>query len=145
MRLRTQWPFALGLIVILESLLGCGGVNLPVDPGTPGTPNLNPKFAADIAPIFDVSCAMSGCHAKSHPAKDLPLTATSSYDNTVGIPSTEQPGILLVKPGDPDNSYLYQKLIETAATGDVMPPAGRLSSAQIQTIRAWIANGANKD
>jgi hypothetical protein len=46
----------------------------------------------------------------------------------------------------PENSYLYHKITGTQASvggsGERMPRGGQLSDAEIQTIRAWIAQGA---
>jgi len=49
-----------------------------------------------------------------------------------------------VAPGDPDNSYLVQKVEGTAAVGSQMPLGGpALSQSQINDIRQWIQDGAN--
>ena len=53
------------------------------------------------------------------------------------------PGLLRVDPGDPDNSYLIQKLEGTAAVGARMPLGGTaLSQADINVVRQWISDGA---
>jgi hypothetical protein len=48
----------------------------------------------------------------------------------------------VVIPGDPTNSLLVQKLQGTQQIGVLMPPAGKLSDAEIQIIIDWILNGA---
>ena len=49
-----------------------------------------------------------------------------------------------VAPGDPDNSYLIQKL-EGTAPGAQMPFGGTpLDPAIISNIRTWISNGAQR-
>ena len=50
-----------------------------------------------------------------------------------------------VLPGNPDNSYLIQKLEGTASGGGIMPPGGALPQATIDTIRQWITDGATDD
>ena len=92
--------------------------------------------------IFDVSCASSGCHAKSAWPN---LSAGQAYDNIVGVESSR--GIALVEPGDPDNSYLYRKLLADAdIDGARMPPNGPyLTPAALETVRAWIEKGAPND
>jgi hypothetical protein len=61
----------------------------------------------------------------------------------VNVPSTEVPSLLRVRPGDPDNSYLIQKLEGTAAVGARMPlGGGALPAATIAAIRQWITDGA---
>jgi uncharacterized protein (TIGR03118 family) len=97
--------------------------------------------------VFTPLCA--GCHNGSQPAGGrLPgsqdLTAGHTFSNVVGVASLEQPGLMRVKAGDPDNSYLIHK-VEGAAdiTGAQMPFGGPpLSQDTIDQIRAWIAAGA---
>lgn len=50
-----------------------------------------------------------------------------------------------VEVGDPDNSYLIHKLEGTQTQGGLMPPGGALPQTSIDTIRAWITNGAIDD
>jgi hypothetical protein len=59
------------------------------------------------------------------------------------VPSGEVPSLQRVEPGDPNNSYLIQKLEGTAAEGRRMPLNGTpLSQADINVIRQWITEGA---
>jgi hypothetical protein len=59
------------------------------------------------------------------------------------VPSGEEPALQRVAPGDPNKSYLIQKLEGTAATGGRMPLNGTpLSQADINMIRQWITDGA---
>ena len=62
----------------------------------------------------------------------------------VGIPSSQDAGVERVNPGNPDLSYLIQKLENTGGVG-VMPPSGMLAQPVIDTIRQWIAAGALDD
>ena len=51
-----------------------------------------------------------------------------------------------VNAGNPDTSYLIQKLEGSAATGQQMPPTGGpLAQAEIDVIRQWIVDGALDD
>ena len=59
--------------------------------------------------------------------------------------SAQVPALNRVTPGDPDNSYLIQKLEGTAAVGGQMPAiGGPLNQAVIDDIRLWITNGAQQ-
>jgi uncharacterized protein (TIGR03118 family) len=76
------------------------------------------------------------------------LTAGHTFANIVGVASVEQPGLLRIKPNDPANSYLIQK-IEGAAgiTGARMPfgcPTTQpcLDQATIDQVKAWVSQGA---
>ena len=99
--------------------------------------------------VFSVSCATAGCH--SGPAGNVLPTgmdltsADASFNALVGVASLQQPAILRVAPGDPDNSYLVQKLEGTAATGARMPAiGGPLDQTVIDDIRQWISDGAQR-
>jgi hypothetical protein len=51
-------------------------------------------------------------------------------------------GALRVDLGDPDNSYLNQKLEDKQMAGGQMPPGTPLQQSFIDDIRLWITNGA---
>ena len=62
----------------------------------------------------------------------------------VGVPSVEQPNVLRVKSGDPDNSYMVQKIEGAASISGVRMPFGGpyLPQSTIDVIRTWVSNGA---
>ena len=92
--------------------------------------------------VFTPSCALSGCH---NGAQTPNLSSGVAFDSIVNVPSTQQPGVFLVSPFNPNNSYIVHK-IEGTGLGSRMP-FGRppLSSANIQLIRDWISEGALAD
>ena len=99
-------------------------------------------YATEIQPIFSSRC--TECHVGAAAPQGLRLDAANSYANLVGVASNEVPSLQRVEPGDPDNSYLVQKVEGTAAIGSRMPLGGSpLSDAQIELIRRWISEGAN--
>lgn len=66
------------------------------------------------------------------------LSAGVSYANTVNQPALVfGPGTRVI-PSDPDASILYQLV----STGVMPAEGGPLTAAQIETIREWIAEGA---
>ena len=99
-------------------------------------------FAQVQTTIFDVSCALSGCHGDSAWPN---LSAGRAYDNIVDVESSR--GLALVDSDDPDNSYLYRKLLADADIAGVrMPPGGPyLTPDALETVRTWIENGAPND
>lgn len=120
----------------------CAGDGTGLDDGLGRTPT----FAADVQPIFTANCTFSGCHSGTSPQQGQNLTAGQAWFNIVNVPSKES-GLLRVKPGAPDESYLVHKIQGTQTTvggsGSRMPLQGCcLSPGQIGTIRAWIAAGA---
>jgi len=100
------------------------------------------NYTAEIQPIFSGRCI--GCHNVATAPQGLVLDADNSYAHLVNVASKEVPSLLRVKPGDPDNSYLVQKIEGTAAVGGRMP-LGRppLDPEVIVLIRRWISEGAN--
>src|SRR5450631_1024691 len=76
------------------------------------------------------------------------LTAGHTFANIVGVASLEQPTLKRIKPSDPTNSYLLQK-IEGAPgiTGARMPfgcptTTPCLDQATIDLVKTWISQGA---
>jgi hypothetical protein len=102
---------------------------------------LSADFASIQANIFTPICSV--CHIGGGAPEGLRLDAADSYNLLVGVPSTEVPGVLRVKPGDPVNSYIIQKLQGHAAVGAQMPLGGPyLSADTIAFIQQWITDGA---
>ncbi|MBT8068646.1 MAG: Ig-like domain-containing protein [Gammaproteobacteria bacterium] len=121
--------------------------NTPPPPPPPPPPgaSFGAVFSEIQAGLFTPTCASSTCHGGGNPAAGLNLEAASSHANLVGIASTQDAGIQRVNAGDPDNSYLIQKLEGTAATGQDMPPSGAILQADIDMVRQWISAGAVDD
>jgi hypothetical protein len=129
--------------VLAALLAGCAGSGDDKRPdGTGCKPPDEPtiSYASNIQPIFDTSCALAGCHLGAGPAFGLDLSAGASYSATVGVAATQRPKLLLVDPGDADDSYLVRK-IEGGPdiAGDMMPvDAPPLEPDEITAIRQWI-------
>lgn len=85
-------------------------------------------FEAQILPIFQTSCALSGCHDASSRESGLVL---DSYDNIVKH----------VQAGDPYKSRIY-KSITDIWSDEMMPPGQSLSLESRTLIRVWIEQGA---
>lgn len=101
------------------------------------------SWAADVFPvILPASCA---CHTVG--LGGLTMTdATASYEHLVDVVAFQAP-MKLVKPGDPDNSYLLHKLRGTQAaaggSGVQMPMKGELlSQDKVDLVAQWISEGA---
>ena len=113
----------------------------PLEPGAPGSGPLTADFDSIQANVFTPICTV--CHAGADAPHGLRLDAADSYGLLVGVPSVEVPSLLRVKAGDPDDSYLIQKLEGHAAVGARMPLGGPyLSNDVIAVIRQWITAGA---
>jgi hypothetical protein len=138
----------IGIICLSVWIGGCAGNGNgldangnPLTPGSSGIAPLSADFDSIQENIFTPICSV--CHVGGGAPEGLRLDAANSYNLLVGIPSTEVPSILRVKPGDPVNSYIIQKLQGHAAVGAQMPFGGPyLSTATIAFIQQWITNGA---
>ncbi|HEY8745293.1 MAG TPA: hypothetical protein VIU62_19565 [Chloroflexota bacterium] len=67
------------------------------------------------------------------------------YANIVSVKSQEVPSLLRIKPGDPTNSYLYQKVTQPRPmVGVRMPKDGQpLTADEITTLQVWIEQGVS--
>jgi hypothetical protein len=92
---------------------GSGGGGTTVDCNTV----TNKAFAADVSPIIQTSCAISGCHAAGSTNSGGPFT---NYNEVFNKRSN----------------------IRTAVSSGAMPQSGSLSSGQKNSIICWIDNGA---
>jgi len=95
-------------------------------------------FSSIQSELLNKNCALSGCHAGTIPAGGLVLTSGVAYNNIVNKIAYDE--TMYIKPNDPDNSYLYQRI--STNTSSVMPPTGKLPQNMIDTLRVWIENGA---
>ena len=126
-------------------------VKTPADPNGAIRGQINASSTPPAAPTLTQlkSSAFSvcgGCHTgggTSLPAS-MDLTPSHIYASIVSVASVEQPALQRVKPGDPNNSYVVQKLEGAATiTGARMPFGGPyLDQATIDQVRAWITAGA---
>ena len=103
------------------------------------------SFKKDVLPVLNSQCVM--CHLPEVELGGLSLYP-DAWLNLVGIAS-KQSSLKLVKPGVPDMSYMYLKLIGTyeavGGSGLQMPPAQRLDEAGLEAIRQWIEQGAKRN
>lgn len=136
-------------VIILLSLAGC-----PVPPagdstddaGSPAVLHDVVNYGFDIQPIFDKNCVK--CHTDNGIAEGLGvpmhLNSGQARADLIDQPSSKNSAVILVIPGDPDNSLLYQKVASD------FPPIGLrmplfdqpLRPEEIELIRRWIEQGA---
>ena len=89
--------------------------------------------------VFNKSCALSGCHVAGVQSPNL---SGNAYNVIVSKASTK--GLNYIEPGNPNQSYIYLKLIgANNISGSQMPKnAPPLKQSVIDTIAVWISNGA---
>ena len=116
-----------------------GGGNAPPVSG------LAPTLDSIQTNVFNVNCAVPGCHGGTGAQQGLRLDPGFSAGNLINVHSSQDPNLIRVIPGDPDGSFLIQKLDGTQTLGDRMPDGGPyLTTATVNVIRQWIQNGASQ-
>lgn len=123
--------------------------------GLTNTGDLPSTGLAEIQPIFDAHCKR--CHRPGgigylqtggDEDNGLDLTSGASFASLVNQPTFEEPETSprwRVLPGDPNGSYLVQKIeSDSPKFGSRMPLDGPpfLSQGDIRLIRSWIEAGA---
>ena len=119
------------------------------------TPNLQPTLSTIQREIFNasdssgrLSCVQCHTNVGRTPSAGLLLVDGQSFQSLVGQASRAKAGAVLVVPGDPDNSYLIQKLEGSATIAGARKPRNAgpfLTAGQISIIRRWIQLGAKND
>jgi hypothetical protein len=148
MRLKGRKGSAL---VLAACLAGCAGNGKgldqngqPIGSGSGATSSgpITADFQSIQDNVFTPIC--SKCHIGASAPEGLQLDAAHSYNLLVGVPSAEVPSLMRVKPGDPDNSYMVQKIEGASGILGGQMPLGEtpLPQATIDAIRQWITNGA---
>jgi mono/diheme cytochrome c family protein len=103
---------------------------------------LTPDLASIQRNVFTPMCA--SCHGAAIANQGMRLDEGNSFSSIVNADSQEIPALKRIEPGDPDNSYLIQKLRGGSTIAGARMPLGGpfLSQAAIDTIAQWVANGA---
>jgi hypothetical protein len=117
---------------------------------TAACPGEIPDPGAFLNPVPDSGCDAPGTvfmticaechHAPPGQLGELDLNSPNVESRLVGVGSAAcgSQNILVVA-GQPDASYLYQKITSpTPACGAQMPQVGTLTPAQIQCVATWI-------
>lgn len=115
-----------------------------------GEPERVATLTAIRADIFDPRCSASVCHANNG-ARGLDLK-NSPFEGLVDVASVADPSIVRVKPGDPDNSLLFQVVQAPVPDAELasgtlgkMPIGGDLDEADLDQLRRWIEDGAENN
>lgn len=138
---RVVMACAVGLFGVMA--VSCGD-DSPTAPSGGGTTTLTATLSSIQAQIFSSRCYQ--CHGSNRREQNLDLQ-NNAHANIVSRPSGQRPAVMLVAPGNPDQSYLVHKVEgQSTIMGQRMPAGGAaLSATEITTIRQWIANGAQNN
>jgi len=132
-------------LVLAATLVSCtAGSGEGLDPNgqpiPPGPPAVS-AFQQIQDTVFTPICTQ--CHIGAGAPAGLRLDAANSYALLVNVASGEVPALLRINPGNPDQSYLVQKIQGNAAVGGRMPLGqAALPQDRIDLIRSWVASGA---
>jgi hypothetical protein len=123
--------------------------------GTPTCPVLQPTFSSINSHFFQVGCGVRqvNCHATdSRSVNSGPSFAGHPYATLVNANAANllgsATGLVLVKPGDPQNSFLLTKLRLTSSLdpafggGQPADAPGSTCAQTLAVIEQWIQNGA---
>src|SRR3979409_1364577 len=115
MKMDRYGPWA--ALLLIGCAAGCTGNGQgldqngqPISPGGGGPAGgpITADFQSIQANVFTPIC--SKCHIGGSAPEGLQLDAAHSYNLLVGVPSNEQPSLLRVNPGDPNDSYMVRKI-----------------------------------
>ncbi len=90
-------------------------------------------FVQAVLPLFQSSCALSGCHDAITHKEGLRL------DSYAGIVSGG------INVSNPTNSKIYKVMVSSGEELMPPPPAAAMTSAQLSTISKWIGQGAKNN
>jgi hypothetical protein len=114
--------------------------------------NVQPHLKSIETEYFANSCALSHCHDQAQTTQgNLDLSIGKSRPGLVNAPAfqakAKKAGKILVVPGHPEQSFLYEKLTQT--TDGVLMPYGSLQAydpdCSVLAVKKWIENGALDD
>lgn len=149
----------LALFCFVEGLPDTGEIDLqwPIDYAScsysedPANLNLlgeGVTWSRRVEKILTANCG--GCHGGENPDSGFDLVSEGAYDRLLA-PSTQNPDMPLITPGEPENSYLWLKItgsddiIGQAMPIDPLDGDRRLTEAELGDIQTWIVNGAIED
>ena len=132
--------------------------DLPPVPACEDTPaDAQPQGPITLSSIRDTlfvsSCTFSSCHASQGAAANLDLLGSDLHDRLLNHEVVGNTSLPLVEPGDPEGSWLYQRIAACNPRDDAGMPvthmplnAPTLSDPRlVAKVRAWIEAGAPND
>ena len=118
----------LSVILLFNAAVSSAGLAEPSRPVS---------FYGDVRPIFQKHC--QGCHQPAKPHGKFVITSFKDLLRGVGDEA-------VVVPGKPDESLLITEITSQDGAPPSMPKdAEPLATSDVETIRAWIAQGAKDD
>lgn len=106
-----------------------------------------PTFSELHERVLQPSCVFATCHQQGASAAGMmALDRDVAHASLVDASAVAAPGRIRVIPGDPEQSYVMEKVTSAMPTaGEQMPPDAPLEAERVELIRAWIEAGAADD
>jgi hypothetical protein len=110
-------------------------------------------FTGSVAPIFGTEISLGRKHGECtychYPESPTGMNILAVFDAKTGLVGADSnlSTKLRVAPGAPEDSFLVEKLEQSMPSGGAQMPLQpeRLSAAEVDTLRTWIADGAAND
>jgi hypothetical protein len=107
------------------------------------------SYATQIVPFFDTSkygCSDQGCHNPQFPGATNYVMGTYAQLFEGGT-EAGQVGLCVLKPGDPDSSYIIWKVEGHSGIQGVRMPKTRppMTASDLQLFRQWVLEGARNN
>ncbi|MGB3052480.1 MAG: hypothetical protein WBB42_15875 [Polyangiales bacterium] len=129
---------ASAMFVLVAALGGAGCVGSLSDADAFIDGGTIPK---DAQTVFEQSCGTIGCHDDVTTAENLNLLSPGVESRVLNVNAT---GVgcearILVVAGDPNSSYLFDKILGTIGVcGSRMPLLSILPDSDVEVLREWI-------
>ena len=136
MRLRSH-PAVWAALFSSTALVTLAAVPAPVHE-TAGTASPQVSFANDVLPIFNNRCV--DCHGGTDENGEQRLESLLDLRTYEGVMAGSEFGTV-IEAGDAEASYLLEMIVE----GDMPEEGDPVPEAEIETIRSWIAAGAENN
>lgn len=125
--------------------IGSQVIELPKCPPGEPNPNATVSYTNDVLPIFvREGCLSPVCHGGGIPAGGYDMR---TYETSFGQGTISRVlGLCDIVPGNPDTSFLIEKLGPSPRFGNQMPDKlPPLDAEDVQLLRTWILEGASDD
>jgi len=116
---------------MFKHVIGCFAVAAFCGSAASAQPAKRIDFARDVQPIFKTSCY--GCHGPKQQMNNFRLDRRKD--------ALRGGTLVMISPGSSEASRLYHR-VAGDGYGMPMPPTGPLTKDQVETIKAWIEQGA---
>jgi len=109
------------------------------------------SFTSTIRPIFGTPGKISGKCIHCHRAGGETPNLADPFDATTGAVNVKSSHVdqMIIEPGNPDASFMMTKVTSTSLPIDqgIPMPAHfrRLTAAEVETVRTWVAEGAQNN